>query len=92
MSVTPPSDLLDDDTYRFTVTVQPEGIAVAGEPIDLTVTSQMPSTFIGLSEEMAQALVYGSIVLGAILVIVLFFRSRSENRRIVEALENQFED
>jgi len=92
VSVTPPSDLLDDDTYMFTVTVQPEGIAVAGEPIDLTVTSQMPSTFIGLSEEMAQALVYGSIVLGAILVIVLFFRSRSENRRIVEALENQFED
>jgi len=92
VSVTPPSDLLDDDTYMFTVTVQPKGIAVAGEPIDLTVTSQMPSTFIGLSEEMAQALVYGSIVLGAILVIVLFFRSRSENRRIVEALENQFED
>ena len=92
VSVTPPSDLLDDDTYQFTVTVQPEGLAVAGEPIDLTVTSQMPSTFIGLSEEMAQALVYGSIVLGAILVIVLFFRSRSENRRIVEALENQFED
>ena len=52
----------------------------------------LPSTFIGLSEEMAQALVYGSIVLGAILVIVLFFRSRSENRRIAEALENQFED
>jgi len=92
VSVTPPSDLLDDDIYQFTVTVQPEGLAVAGEPIDLTVTSEMPSTFIGLSEEMAQALVYGSIVLGAILVIVLFFRSRSENRRIVEALENQFED
>ena len=92
VSVTPPSDLLDDDTYLFTVTVQPEGLAVAGEPIDLTMTSEMPSTFIGLSEEMAQALVYGSIVLGAILVIVLFFRSRSENRRIAEALENQFED
>ena len=92
VSVTPPSDLLDDDTYLFTVTVQPEGLAVAGEPIDLTMTSEMPSTFIGLSEEMAQALVYGSIALGAILVIVLFFRSRSENRRIAEALENQFED
>jgi len=52
----------------------------------------MPSSFIGLTEEQAQALVYGSIILGGILVVVLFFRSRAENRRIVEALENEFED
>ena len=90
--VTPPSDLLDDDTYLFTLTVQPEDLAVAGQPIDLTVKSEMPSSFIGLTEEQAQALVYGSIILGGILVVVLFFRSRAENRRIVEALENEFED
>ena len=90
--VTPPSDLLDDDTYLFTLTVQPEGLTVAGQPIDLTVTSEMPASFIGLSEEAAQTLVYGSIVLGSILVVVLFFRSRAENRRIVEALENELED
>ena len=90
--VTPPSDLLDDDTYLFTLTVQPEDLAVAGQPIDLTVISEMPSSFIGLTEEQAQALVYGSIILGGILVVVLFFRSRAENRRIVEALENEFED
>ena len=90
--VTPPSDLLDDDTYLFTLTVQPEDLAVAGQPIDLTVISEMPSSFIGLTEEQAQALVYRSIMLGGILVVVLFFRSRAENRRIVEALENEFED
>ena len=92
VSVVPPSELLEDDTYRFTVTVQPEGLPVAGEPIDLQVTSVMPSTFIGLSEEATQMLVYGSIILGSILVVVLFFRSRAENRRIAEVLENQFED
>ena len=43
VSVVPPSELLEDDTYRFTVTVQPEGLPVAGEPIDLQVTSVMPS-------------------------------------------------
>ena len=92
VSVVPPSELLEDDTYIFTVTVQPEGLPVAGEPIDLEVTSVMPSTFIGLSEEATQMLVYGSIILGSILVVVLFFRSRAENRRISEVLENQFED
>ena len=92
VSVTPPSDLLDDDTYRFTVTVQPEGLPVAGEPVDLEVTSEMPTGFIGLSEDATQKLVYGSIVLGSILVVVLFFRARAESRRIVEELENKFDD
>ena len=83
VSVTPPSDLLDDDTYRFTVTVQPEGLPVAGEPVDLEVTSEMPTGFIGLSEDATQKLVYGSIVLGSILVVVLFFRARAESLSLI---------
>ena len=84
---TPPSQLLDDDTYRFTVIAQPEGIPVAGQPIELTVTSVTSDSFLNLSKEMQDILVYGLTGFGALLVIVLFMRSRSENKRIIQALE-----
>jgi len=58
----------------------------------LEVTSVQPSAFIGLSEDATQMLISGSIILGSVLVIVLFFRSRAEIRRISDVLENQFED
>ena len=84
---TPPSQLLDDDSYRFTVIAQPEGIPVAGQPIELTVNSVKSDSFLDLSQEMQDILVYGLTGFGALLVIVLFMRSRSENKRIVQALE-----
>ena len=84
---TPPSQLLDDDTYRFTIIAQPEGIPVAGQPIELTVTSVTSDSFLNLSKEMQDILVYGLTGFGALLVIVLFMRSRSENKRIIQALE-----
>ena len=44
-------------------------------------------SFLDLSQEMQDILVYGLTGFGALLVIVLFMRSRSENKRIVRALE-----
>ena len=87
--VTPPSELIDDDTYRFTIIVQPKGIPVAGQPIELEVTSEASSSFLSLSDEVEEILVYGLTGLGALLVIVLFFRSRAENRMIQRALEEE---
>jgi len=84
---TPPSQLLDDDSYRFTVIAQPEGIPVAGQPVELTVNSVTSDSFLNLSKEMQDILVYGLTGFGALLVIVLFMRSRSENKRIARALE-----
>ncbi|MBO96732.1 MAG: hypothetical protein CMA78_02140 [Euryarchaeota archaeon] len=84
---TPPSQLLDDDSYRFTVIAQPEGIPVAGQPVELTVNSVTSDSFLNLSKEMQDILVYGLTAFGALLVIVLFMRSRAENKRIAQALE-----
>lgn len=84
---TPPSQLLDDDSYRFTVIAQPEGIPVAGQPVELTVNSVTSDSFLNLSKEMQDILVYGLTGFGVLLVIVLFLRSRAENKRIAQALE-----
>jgi len=84
---TPPSQLLDDDTYRFTVIAQPEGIPVAGQPIELTVVSVTSNSFLNLSQETQDILIYGLTGFGALLVIALFMRSRAENKRIIKALE-----
>ena len=84
---TPPSQLLDDDSYSFTVIAQPEGIPVAGQPVELTVNSVTSDSFLNLSKEMQDVLVYGLTGFGALLVIVLFLRSRAENKRIAQALE-----
>jgi hypothetical protein len=89
--VTPPSEMIDDDTYRFTITVQPKGIPVAGQPIELKATSNVSNSFLSLSDEVEEALVYGLTGFGGLLVIVLFFRSRAENRMIREALEEEDE-
>ena len=84
---TPPSELLTDDKYRFTVIAQPEGIPVAGQPIELTVVSVTSNSFLNLSQTTQDLLVYGLTGFGALLVIVLFMRSRAENKRIIRALE-----
>ena len=79
--------MIQDDTYRFTLTVQPKGMPVAGQPLDLQVTAEVSPGLNLLSEEYEQILVYGLTTIGALLVVVLFFRSRAENKRIIEALE-----
>ena len=87
--VTPPSELSDDDTYRFTIIVQPKGISVAGQPIELEVTSVASNSFFSLSDDVEEILVYGLTGFGGLLVIVLFLRSRAENRMIQRALEEE---
>jgi hypothetical protein len=79
--------MIQDDTYRFTLTVQPKGMPVAGQPLDLQVTAEVSPGLNLLSEEYEQILVYGLTTIGALFVVVLFFRSRAENKRIIEALE-----
>jgi len=56
------------------------------------VTAEMPTAFIFLSDEMIQYVGYASIGIGVLLVAVLYFRSRSENQQILEALELEYED
>jgi len=79
--------MIQDDTYRFTVTVQPKGMPVAAQPLDLQVTAEVSPGLNLLSETNEKILVYGLTAIGAILVIVLFFRSRHENKKIMAALE-----
>jgi uncharacterized membrane protein len=90
--VTPPAGMIQDDTYGFTITVQPKGMPVAGEPLDLEVTAEVSPGLNWLSEQNEQILVYGLTGMGALLVVILFFRSRAENRRIIEALEHESSD
>ena len=85
--VTPPNDLFQDDTYDFTIIVMPEGLPVAGQPLDLSVTAEIPINFSFLGDDMIQILGWASILIGVLLVIILFTRSRNESRRILEALE-----
>jgi uncharacterized membrane protein len=85
--VTPPNDLFQDDTYDFTIIVMPKGLPVAGQPLDLSVTAEVSQGLAFLSDEVIQILGWVSILIGALLVIILVFRSRNESRRILEALE-----
>ncbi|DAC37105.1 MAG TPA: hypothetical protein D7H79_00050 [Candidatus Poseidoniales archaeon] len=87
--VTPPADMVQDDAYKFTLTVQPKGMPVAGQPLDLEVTAEVSPGLNLISEENKEILVYGLTIIGALLVVVLFLRSRSENKRIMEALDPQ---
>jgi hypothetical protein len=89
--VTPPTDLKDDDSYKFTIVVQPKDTPVAGQPIELIVNADTSS--IGLiNGVVGQVFVYGSILLGSILVITLLLRARKENKIISESLINRQED
>ena len=87
INVQPPNDLFQDDTYDFTIIVMPKGLPVAGQPLDLSVTAEIAIGFSFLADETMQMLGWLSILIGVLLVIILFFRSRNESRRILEALE-----
>jgi len=88
--VTPPNEMISEDEYTFTVIVQPKGLPVAGQPVDLTVKSTMGVG--SVSDEMQQALAIGVITVGSILVIALFIRSRTENRMLVESFITEQDD
>ena len=75
--------------YKRQVIAQPEGIPVAGQPIELTVVSVKSNSFLSLSQTTQDLLVYGLTGFGALLVILLFMRSRAENKRIIRALDKE---
>ena len=82
--VTPPSELIADDEYSFTVIVQPKDMPVAGEPIDLTVESKVRSG--ALSGEAQKAIAMAIILVGSIAVTYLFMRVRAENRVMSDSI------
>ncbi len=88
--VTPPNEMIAEDDYTFTITVQPKGLPVAGQPVDLTVKSTLGIS--AISDEMQEVLAIAVIVVGSLLVLYLFARSRSENRLIVESLNDEYDD
>ena len=82
--VTPPSQLISDDEYTFTVIVQPKDMPVAGEPIDLSVESKVGSGV--LSGDAQRAVAIAIIVVGTMAVTYLFLRVRAENRMMEDSL------
>jgi len=82
--VTPPSELIADDEYSFTVIVQPKDMPVAGEPIDLTVESKVRSG--ALSGDAQKAIAMAIILVGSIAVTYLFMRVRAENRVMSDSI------
>ena len=86
---TPPSEMIEDDEYTFTIVVQPKDLPVAGEPIDLTVKSTLGVG--SFSEETIQIIIIGIIVGGTILIITIFIRVRRDNKMIKSALTEQEE-
>ena len=89
--VTPPIGLKDDDTYKFTIIIQPEDTPVAGEPVELTVNAD--TSTISLANNLAgQVLLYGAMLIGSIFLILVFLRARKENKIINEALLLKQED
>jgi hypothetical protein len=70
--------------------VQPKDLPVAGQPVDLTVTSTLG---IGeISDEMQDFIAIAVILVGSLLVLYLFVRSRSEDRLLVESLNDENDD
>ena len=88
--VTPPSEMIDDDDYTFTITVQPKDLPVAGLPVDLTARSTLGLG--SISDEMQEVLAIAVILVGSLLVLYLFVRSRSENRLLAESLYDENDD
>ena len=86
---TPPSEMIEDDEYTFTVIIQPKDLPVAGEPIDLTVKSSLGVG--SLSDGTLQMIIIGIIILGPLLITTIFFRVRRENKMIKSALIEQEE-
>ena len=82
--MTPPSQLIADDEYKFTVVVQPKGMPVAGEPLDLSVESKVGKGILSGDTQRAVAIVI--IVVGTLGVAYLFMRTRAENRMIDDAM------
>ena len=82
--VTPPSELISDDEYSFTVIVQPKNMPVAGEPIDLTVESKVRTG--ALSGDAQRAIAMAIIMVGSIAVAYLFMRVRAENRMMSDSI------
>lgn len=78
--VTPPSQMIVDDEYSFTVIVQPKDMPVAGEPIDLVVESKVSAG--ALSGDTQTAVAMAIIMIGTIAVAYLFIRTRAENRML----------
>ena len=89
--VTPPVGLKDDDTYKFTIIIQPEDTPVAGEPIELVVNADT-STISLVNDFVGQFLLYGAMLIGSIFLILVFLRTRKENKMINEALLIKQED
>ena len=58
--------------------------------MDLTVKSTLGIS--AISDEMQEVLAIAVIVVGSLLVLYLFARSRSENRLIVESLNDEYDD
>ena len=88
--VTPPSDMISDDEYSFTVIVQPKDMPVAGEPIDLTVESEMGAG--SISADTQTAIAIGVIVIGSVSVTYLFARARAESRMISDSVQLEYDD
>ena len=88
--VTPPSELIADDEYSFTVIVQPKDMPVAGEPIDLTVESKVRTG--ALSGDAQRAIAMAIILVGSIAVAYLFMRVRAENRMMSDSIYVELDD
>ena len=82
--VTPPSQLIADDEYTFTVIVQPKDMPVAGEPLDLSVESKVGTGI--LTGDTQRAVAIAIIVVGTLGVAFLFMRTSAENRMIEDAM------
>jgi uncharacterized membrane protein len=89
--VTPPVGLKDDDTYKFTIIIQPEDTPVAGEPVELIVNSDT-STISLVNNLVGKVLLYGAMIIGSIFLLLIFLRARKENKIINEALLSKQED
>lgn len=67
--VKPPTNLMQPDTFEFTLTAEPESSPVSAQPIDLSVTASPPSGFFGSGGNLQviglvflSLLVFGAIV------------------------------
>ncbi len=88
--VTPPNELISDEEYSFTVIVQPKGMPVAGEPIDLSVESKVGAG--SISADTQQAIAIAVILIGSVSVTYLFARTRAENLMISDSVQVEFDD
>jgi hypothetical protein len=73
----PPLELLQDDTFEFTIRAVPSGNPIAAQPLDLSASASPNDGLFGFGSLSNTAIIFTVLVLGLFGVLLVFLPGRS---------------